>query len=83
MSLVEIETELARLSAAELRRLAMHSWAAFLEKEAADPNQSTCDEDEPRLLAALDEAVSRADGRPGKVTDGDMMRAQIREWTTR
>lgn len=83
MSLVEIETELARLSAAELRQLAMTSWTAFLEKEAADPNQNRCDEDDPMLLAALDEAVKRADGSAGMGVKGDSVRARIRAWTTR
>ena len=83
MSLVEIEAELTRLSAAELRRLAMNSWVAFLKKEAVEPIHDECDEDDPGLLAALDEAVRRADASAGYGTSGDAVRLRIREWTTR
>jgi len=83
MSLSQIEAELDGLSAEDLRRLAMRSWAAFLAKEGSNWAAHTCDEDDPVLLAALDEAVRRAEqaGGRGGVT-GDEVRARIRQWTT-
>ena len=83
MSLVEIEAELSRLNAADLRRLALSSWAAFLAREGADPKSNECSEEDPQLLAALDEAVRRADGPAGGSATGAAVRTRIREWTTK
>lgn len=83
MSFVEIKAELPHLSAEDLRQLAISSWTAFLEKEANAPAHNTCEENDPALLAALDEAVMRADTSAGKHTQADAVRARIREWTTR
>ena len=82
MSLVVIEAELARLDATDLRRLAISSWAAFLEKEGADPRFNECNEEDPVLLAALDDAVRRADNATVSPRDGDSVRARVRAWTT-
>lgn len=83
MSLVEIEAELKRLTPDELRRLALKSWATFVEKETCLENGNQCDEDDPVLLAALDEAVAKADATAGKAHSGAEVRAQLREWTSR
>ena len=83
MSIAQIEAELQRLSAEELRQLAVRSWAAFLAKEKAAPAVNECDEDDPALLAALDDAV-RSSGRPGaQKYSGADVRSRIRDWTTR
>jgi hypothetical protein len=82
MSMAGIESELEKLTPDELRRLALKSWSAFVEKESgADANE--CDEEDPRLLTALDEAVQQADATPGQGHSGLEMRARIGEWTTR
>jgi len=61
MSFAEIEAELDRLSPDDLRRLALKSWTAFVEKEARAEGGNQCSEDDPNLLAALDEAIAKAD----------------------
>ena len=82
MSMAEIESELEKLTPDELRRLALKSWSAFVEKETgADANE--CDEEDLRLLTALDEAVRRADATPGQGHSGEELRARIAEWTTK
>jgi hypothetical protein len=83
MSIAQIEAELKRMSAAELRHLAMSSWAAFLEKEGLEPEVNECDETDPDLLAALDEAVRRADRSDKRPLTGNEVRSRVREWTTK
>ena len=61
MSFAEIEAQLERLTPDELRRLALKSWSAFVAKEGLSEDANQCDEDDPDLLAALDEAVAQAD----------------------
>ena len=83
MSLAEIEAELDQLGPDELRRLALKSWTSFVEKEGRTEGTNVCDESDPRLLAALDEAIAKADATPGQGHSGQEMRARIGEWTTR
>ena len=83
MSLVEIEAELDKLTSDELRRLAMKSWAAFVEKEAHLPEANQCDEDDPGLLEALDKAVAEADATPGQGHSAEDVLARLRGWTSR
>ena len=83
MSLVEIEAELDRLGPDELRHLALKSWMTFVEKERCQDGVNECDEDDPRLLAALDEAIAKADATPGQGHSGRDVRARLNEWTTR
>ena len=83
MSIIQIEAELKGMSAEELRRLAVSSWAAFLEREASDPALNECDEDNPELLAALDDAVCQADRPANRSVAGDEVRSRIRAWTTK
>ena len=83
MSFAEIEAELENLSPDELRRLALKSWMAFVEKEGKTDAAHECDEEDPALLAALDEAVARADAAPGQGQSGKAVRTRLREWTSR
>ena len=83
MSLSQIEAELPRLSAEELRQIAVLSWSAFVEKEAADAQLNACNEDDPRLLARLDDAIRHAD-RPGQQDlAATEVRSWVQQWTTR
>ncbi len=83
MSITQIEAELDGLSAEDLRRLALRSWLAFVAKTEANPAAHECSEDDPVLLAALDEAMGRAGRVDGQGCTGDEVRAKIRQWTTR
>jgi hypothetical protein len=83
MSLAEIEAELAKMSSGELRHLALKSWEAFLRKESNPNANSECSEEEPRLLAALDEAIYQADETPGQGLSGSDVRARLRAWTSK
>jgi myo-inositol-hexaphosphate 3-phosphohydrolase len=83
MSLAEIEAELDQLEPDELRRLALKSWTTFVEKEGRAEGTNMCDEDGPLLLAALDEALAKADATPGQGHTAEELRARIGEWTTR
>jgi len=82
MSLAEIEAELDHLGPEELRRLALKSWMTFVEKERGQAGANECDEGDPRLLAALDEAIAKADATPGLGHSGREVRARLNEWTT-
>ncbi len=77
MSLAEIEAELGNLTPDELRRLALKSWTAFVDRERLAPPE--CVEDDPRLLAALDEA----DASPGQGLSGNEVRTRMAQWTSR
>jgi hypothetical protein len=83
MSLAEIEAELDQLGPDELRRLALKSWNKFVDKEGRAGAVNQCDEDDPRLLAALDEAIAKADASPGRGHSGAEVRARLNEWTSR
>ena len=83
MSLAEIEAELGKMTPEELRRLAMKSWAAFVEKEVGAGAANECNEDDPELLAALDEAVEQAEAAPGWGYSGNEVRSRLGQWTSR
>ena len=83
MSLVEIEAELDQLDPDELRHLALKSWMTFVEKERRQDGVNECDEGDPRLLAALDEAIAKADATPGQGHSGSEVRARLNEWTSK
>jgi len=83
MSLAEIEAELDHLRPDELRHLALKSWMRFVEKEQRQAGVNECDEGDPRLLAALDEAIAKADATPGHGHSGRDVRARLNERTTR
>ena len=83
MSFAEIEAELQKLSADDLRRLALKSWTVFVEKESGLANANECDEDDPLLLAALDEAIAKADAPGSPDHSGSELRARLTEWTSR
>lgn len=81
MSIAEIEAELPNLSADELHRLALRTWSAYVQKE--DGEDSSCDETNPDVLAALDEAVSQADSTPSQGHSGAQVRTHLKEWTSK
>jgi len=83
MSLAEIEAELDRLSPDDLRRLALKSWTAFVEKEGRADSSHQCSEDDPHLLAALDEAIAKADASLGQGHSGNQVRARLDGWTSK
>jgi len=83
MSLAEIEAELEKLSPDDLRRLALKSWTVFVKKESGLANANECDEDDPLLLAALDEAIAKADAPRSQGHSGIEVRARLTEWTSR
>jgi hypothetical protein len=83
VSLADIESELPHLTAEELRQLALKSWNAFAEKEGQVSASHECSEDDPALLAALDEASARADALPGKGLSADEVRARLAEWISK
>ena len=81
MSLAQIEAELDKLTPEELRRLALRSWSAFVEREGTIAHE--CDEDDPDLLASLDEAIAAANAERGKGHTADEVRARLRQWTSK
>ncbi len=83
MSLPEIEAELDKLTSHELRQLAVKSWRVFVEKEGLPGSVNECDEDDPALLSALDEALARADATPVQGYSAPEVRVKIAEWTSR
>jgi hypothetical protein len=83
MSLAEIEAQLEKLTPDELRRLAPKSWSAFVAKEGLSEAENQCDENDPELLAALDEALNQADSTSDGGYAGDEVRARISEWTSK
>jgi len=83
MSLAEIEAELEKLKTEELRRLAIQSWTAFLKRESGDERENECSEDDPRILAALDEAIEKAARNPGSGVSAKEVRARLSKWTSK
>ncbi len=81
MSLAEIEAELVNMSPEELRQLALKSWTIFVEKEARFAHE--CSEDDPKALAALDEAIEKADAAPQNGYSGNEVRSRLSKWTSR
>ena len=80
MSLAEIEAELTSLKPEELRALALKSWSVFVQKEG---RSHECSEDDPQLLASLDEAIERANVSPAPGHTADAVRSRLRQWTSR
>jgi hypothetical protein len=83
MSLIEIEAQLDNLTPDELRDLALKSWIAFVAKERGSAGQNECEEDDPQLLAALDEALEKAGATPGQGFSANEVRARLSEWTSK
>jgi len=83
MSLSDIKVALESLTPDELRQVAVRSWAAFVEKEGLAQDAHTCDEDEPHLLAAIDEAIAQADSAPDHGRHAEDVRLRLREWTSK
>ena len=83
MSFAEIEAELDKLGPDDLRRLALKSWTAFVQKEGASAGANECDENDPSLLAALDEALAEADSTPGQGHSGNQVRGRLNGWISK
>ena len=83
MSFAEIEAELEKLSVEDLRRLALKSWEKFVTKESGRGTANECHEDDPRLLAALDDAIERADTGQHEGHSATEVRARLSQWTSR
>ena len=81
MSLTEIEASLDKLTPAELRRLALRSWVAFMAREG--DAHHFCAEDDPELLSALDQALAKADATPGQGLAAGEVRTRLDEWISR
>ena len=77
MSLAEIEAELERLTPEELRRLALESWTAFEARVSPSQASNECSEDDPRLLAALDDAIEKTASGSQKGYSGNEVRARL------
>jgi hypothetical protein len=80
MSFAEIEAELEKMAPDQLRRLALRSWSAYLEKEARPEAADKCDEDDPLVLAALDNATQQADASPNRCYSGAQVRSRLSKW---
>jgi len=61
----------------------LKSWSAFVEKEAGPDASNEGSEDDPQLLAALDEVILAADATPGQGLSGNEVRARLREWPSK
>ncbi len=83
MSLLEIEAELEHLTPDELRQLALKSWTAFAAKEGETSGANECDEDDPALLAALDEAIAQTKARPNEGFSGAEVRSRMAQWISK
>ena len=83
MSFYEIEAELDNLKPDELRLLALKSWTAFVQKEGRMGGANECEENDPCLLTALDEALARADATPGQGHAGRQVRDRLNEWISK
>ena len=83
MSFAEIEAELNKLGPEDLRRLALKSWAAFVEKEGHTDGANECNETDVRLLSALDQAMEQADATLGEGHSGSQVRARLIEWISK
>lgn len=51
-------------------------------KEECEPGFNECDEDDPQLLAALDEAIAKANENPGKGLSATEVRQRLIGWIT-
>jgi hypothetical protein len=74
---------LEKLTPDQLRQLALKSWTVYMEKESRQETVDECGEEDPRLLAALDEAVAKADVNPGQGHSGQIVRARLSEWISK
>jgi hypothetical protein len=83
MNLAEIEAELGNMTPDELRQLTLKSWTAFVEKEVGTGVANECSEDDPLLLAALDEAIEKAEAAPQRGYSGNEVRSRLGKWTSR
>ena len=83
MSFAEIEAELKKLTPDQLRQLALKSWTEFVARESRGESGNECNEEDPHLLAALDEAIEKAAGNPERGLSGNEVRARLSQWTSK
>ena len=83
MSLTAFDAELVKLTPDELRRLAMKSRTAFVAQEGHPNSANECNEEDPRRLAALHEAIAKADATPGRGHSGSAVPTRLAEWTSK
>jgi hypothetical protein len=83
MSFTDIEAELEKLPPDQLRLLALKSWEVYRSKESQGSAFEVCDEDDPALLAAVDEAAFQADKDPARGCGADDVRARLRQWISK
>jgi hypothetical protein len=55
----------------------------FLRKEGRGKSPPECDENDSRLLDALDEAIASADAAPEQGLSADEVRAQLDAWISK
>ncbi len=83
MSLAELEAELENLSMEDLCRLGGRISKLFTKKEAGFSKGHMCNEGDPVLLAALDNALVNADTLTSKGLSADEIRTRLGEWTSK
>jgi len=52
-------------------------------RESVDAAGNECDEEDPRVLAALDEAIEKAQANPDRGLSGNEVRARLSRWTSK
>ena len=55
----------------------------LIQKEGRTAGTNECDEGGVRLLAAMDEAIAKADATPGQEHSARDVRARLNEWTSK
>lgn len=78
MSFTELKDKVAQLPSDEQREL-----ITFLVGLQTDHDDHECSEDDPQLLAALDEAVARAGTVPTGGYSGEEVRSRMAKWTSK
>jgi hypothetical protein len=59
----------------------LRSWSAFVAKEGLE-EANYCDEEDPELLGALDDAIAKAEAGTHHTHTGRELRELIGEWTS-
>jgi hypothetical protein len=78
MSFTELKDKAAELPSDEQRKL-----ITFLIGLQTDHRDRECSEDDPHLLAALDEAIARAGAVPTGGCSGEEVRSRMAQWISK
>jgi hypothetical protein len=81
MSLTRLKDEAAQLPLKEQRELIAFLIELQIEERSSASNE--CSEDDPALLAALDEAIARAGVVPTGGYSGQEVRSRVAQWTSK